>query len=305
MLRRLFEHYRLEATLNPLIDVGAPQSAWWLLDAADGVLFQTVDRMPSNGDEGMRWDLKSADYEGCLVTDADYPRIQSLGDIMSHILTIMLQNEAQRVASMSEQQAAQHESQVHFQISQLLSAVFKKDEITSIVLKQALELIDADTVVVYTRMVDGVYRLAGSLGKTPYGKQPPTHLRKGLIQYVVETGEALWLNDVENHPAATVMERRARNVLILPIRLRELEYGVVALFNHIEYFMSRDVRLLTILANHAAIAYQNADVIHQLMAQRVQDMALMADADVVVAGGESDWQEVAEFSDLDWQDLGD
>lgn len=305
MLRRLFEHYRLEATLNPLIDVGAPQSAWWLLDAQEVVLFQTVDRMPSNGDDGIRWDLKSADYEGCLIADADYPRIQSLGDIMSHILTIMLQNEAQRVASMSEHQSAQHESQVHFQTSQLLSGVFKKDEITSIILKQALDLIDADTVVIYTRMVDGIYRLAGSLGKTPYGKQPPTHLRKGLIQYVVETREALWLNEVENHPAATVMERRARNVLILPIRLREADFGVVALFNHIERFMSRDVRLLTVLANHAAIAYQNADMVQKMMAQHTQDLALIADADVVVAGGESDWQEVAEFSDLDWQDLGD
>lgn len=305
MLRRLFEHYGLDSTLNPLIDVGAPQSAWWLLDAQDIVLFQTVDRMPPKGSEAVQWDLKSADYEGCLIAEEDYPRIRSLGNIMSHILTIMLQNEAQRVASMSEQQSAQHESQIHFQISQLLSAIFKRDDITSIALNQALELIDAETVVVYTRMVDGVYRLAGSLGKTPYGKQPPTHLRKGLIQYVVETGEALWLNDIENHPAATVMERRARNVLILPIRLREFDYGVIALFNHAEHFMSRDVRLLTILANHAAIAYQNADTFNKLMVQRVQDLTLVADSDVIMAGGESDWQEVAEFSELDWQDLGE
>ncbi len=305
MLRRLFEHYRLEATLNPLIDVGAPQSAWWLLDAEDSVLFQTVDRKPPSAEDGVRWELKSVDYEGCLMADEDYPRIRSLGSIMAHILTIMLQNEGQRVASMSEQQAAQHESQIHFQISQMLSTVFKEDVITSIIVNQALELIDADSVVVYTRMNDGVYRLAGTSEKTPYGKQPPTHLRKGLIKYVVETGEALWLNDIEHHPAATVMERRARNVLIIPIRLRDLEYGVVALFNHIESFLSRDVRLLTILANHAAIAYQNTDVIKQLMKQRTQDAALIANADILVAGGESDWQEVAEFTELDWQDLGE
>ncbi len=296
MLKRLFQYHRLERILGPLVDASTPQAAWWILDSEDRVLFRTVDRMPPA--DAVRWKLDAGGYSGCVVAGEDYPRIRALGDVMVQFLEALLQTEAQRQADETERLNAQIEAQVHYRISQTISTMLQREQITERLLPEALHLIAASGAIFYLQTSQGRYQLGAASGKVPYGSRPAMQLRKGLLMRVIEEGEALWLNDFDQHEVATIAERRARNVLAVPIRLDGKCLGVIALFDHANGFNSRHMRLLRVLANHAAIAYHNAGAVQALIAdseERSQD----------ISGGESEWQEVYEHCEVDWKEVGE
>lgn len=280
MLHRIFEQYQMQDVLSPLIDAGAPQTAWWVVDTEGRVLFRTVDRQPVG--DGLQWDLSE---HGILISAEQYPKVRSLGDAMARLLTMVLQNEMQRMADEALRKGAQQETQVHFRTSLALAALTRREEINQYLVQEALELIRAKGVVLYSRQPNGEFRLDAIAGQTPYGSRPPSLLRKGLLQHAAASGETIWLNTVITHEAATPTERQAQNVLALLIYLREQVYGVIGLFNHPEGFTSQHLHVLRILTHHAAIAYQHAAT------------------NLALAAADSDWQEVFEHSDLDWQEL--
>ncbi len=280
MLKKLFEQYQIQNVLIPLIEAGAPQTAWWVVDEDNTVMFRTVDRQPP--DDGLVWPLSQ---HGTLRSEETYPKIRSLGDVMAQLLTTLLHSEIQRLADETQRQAAQLEAQTHYRISNILGTLTRYEDISERLMQETLALIGAAGAVLYRRQPNGEFQLEAVVGQTPYGDRPPSLLRKGLLHHVAASGETVWLNDMPGHEMATPTERHAHNVLALTIHLQEFTYGVIALFDHAEGFSSHHMRLLRILVHHAAIAYHHAA------------------ANLALAGAESDWQEVFEHSELDWQEL--
>lgn len=288
MLERLFDQYPLAAMLEALINASEPQSGWWVLDSTTQVLFQTVDRKPPA--DAHDWELKAGQYVGRLVTARDYPKVRALGDVMAQMLTVLLQNEAQRLAEETERLVAQQEGQIHQRLSQQFATLYKRGEVTRLALEESMVLLGAGGSIIYTKSSEEVFRLAGYSGSTPYGTTPDPELRRGLLHQVAQTQDTVWLNVIERSSGATATEQRARNILAIPLRFQAACVGVIALFNRVDGFNSRHVRLLQILATHAAVAYHHAARYRQLAAQGETD---------------SDWQEVFEHSELDWKELRD
>lgn len=302
MLRRLFEQYHLDAMLNSLIEASVSESAWWVLDSEDQILFKTVEHGPPRPQDGIRWDLAVTRLEGTVVAAEKFARIQALGDVITRLLTLLLENEMQRQANETERQVAQLESRIHYRISQSLGTSFQRNEISLILLQEVQRLIRASGAIVYVPSSKKGFLLDGHIGETPFGKNPPPRLPKGLLYQTAQSGETLWLNmtDQNQNNDASLAERKARNILALPIRLRDHFYGVIALFNQENEFSSRDVRLLRVLGNYAAIAYHNAEAV-QTLTGAPDD----ANHDLIFHSGESDWQEIFEHSELDWKELGE
>lgn len=300
MLTRLFEQYHLDAMLQSLIGASIPDSAWWVLGSHHQLIFGTKDILPPDNSDMPRWELALAQFEGVLVCEQDDARSRALGTAIASLLTLLLENEIQRQANESERQVAQLESRIHYRLSQSLGTAFRRTEISLLILQEVQRLVRSTGAIVY---VVGSGRksflLDGHIGETPYGKTPPPQLPKGLIYQSAQRGETLWLN-TEAHAEASVAERNARHILALPIRLHDHFYAVLALFNRQSEFSSRDLRLLRVLTNYAAIAYHNADALRALA-----DVEDDASHDVIFRSGENDWQEVFEHNELDWKELGD
>lgn len=288
MLQRLFDQYPLAAMLVALINASEPQSGWWVVDATAQVLFQTVDRKPPA--DAYDWELKAGQYVGRLVTARDYPKIRALGDVMAQMLTILLQNEAQRLAEETERLAAQQEGQIHQRLSQRFAALSKRSEVTRLALEESMQLLGANGSIIYTRTREDDFHLAGYSGQTPYGTTPDPQLRRGLLYQATQTQDTIWLNIIERGSGATATEQRARNVLALPLRFQQNCIGVIGLFNQPDGFGSRHVRLLQVLANYTAIAYHHSAKYQQIAAQHETD---------------TDWHEVFEHNELDWKELND
>lgn len=288
MLQRLFDQYPLARMLVSLINASEPQSAWWVVDSDAQVLFQTVDRNPPT--DARDWELKAGQYVGRLVTARDYPKVRALGDVMAQMLTILIQNEAQRIAEETERHSAQQEGQIHQRLSQQFALQAKRGEVTRLAVEESIQLLQASGSIIYTKTGENDFRLAGYSGQIPYGNTPDSELRRGLLYLVAQTQDTIWLNVIERSSGATAAEQRARNILAMPLRFQQTCVGVIGLFNHLDGFNSRHVRLLQILANYAAIAYHHAAKYRQMLAQNETD---------------SDWQEVFEHNELDWKELND
>lgn len=292
MLKKLVQQYQLLSVLNPLVNAVAPYSAWWLVDVDGSVIYKTVDRQPPENSEGVQWELKAGDIRGLLIAGDDYPQLRDLGNVVAHIFSILLQNEAERTVDNIALRKAQEESQVHLRACQALGTVLKREDIPSALLKEARSLIQVKGGVVYEMQSGVKLWLAQTSGRTPYGSPPPRELTVGLLHHVAQSGEAVWLNDIHNHPQATMLERQAQNALILPVEFQNELYGVVGLFDNETDFTPQDVRLLSVLAGHAGMAYANAATVDALLYG--EDHTMEADGDLLVAGDEADWQEVVD-----------
>ena len=291
MLQQLFNQYHLQTMLSGFIQVSNLDVVWWVIDVQNDIVYQSGENISK---EYFRWDLKSSEIEGWLLVSDSNPKIQALGDVIAQLLTILLQNEAQRRANEIERQTAQFETQIHLRLSESLGTPLSHNEITHILLTESVNLIGAAGALVYIPSDEKDYQLDGFLGDTPYGESPPERLPTGILQHVAVNGDMLWLNTVSGHRLATITEQQARNVLALPIRLHNHFYGIIALFDHHEEFNSKHVRLLQIVSHYGGIAYHNSLAIEQLRYQTEEN--------VILAVGDSDWQEVYEHRESDWQD---
>ncbi|NDJ86604.1 MAG: GAF domain-containing protein [Chloroflexi bacterium] len=298
MLKQIFREYELETILRPLFAAAGATTTWWIIAHDEEVVLRSGSQAAPPLVEGVRWPLKTDQGEGVLIAAKDTPGIQLVGEAIAHLLTTLSQSETQRKADEDERLAAQLEGRLHFRVSRLFGNVRTSGELSELLLREMLDQVGGAGAVAYIRETDDVCRLAGVSGQTPYGRRPPKELRGGILRPVAESGQILWLHTLANSTTATLVEKRAHNILALGLQFEERSLGVVALFNHAEGFTSRAVRLLRIVAHHAAIA-----VHHTNRLQRAQHPHEPADA--VVAGGEADWQDVYDHPDREWHDRGD
>ncbi len=103
-----------------------------------------------------------------------------------------------------------------------------------------------------------------------YSEEELWPLRKGLIGHTVETGETSLVKNVDDNPYYSTLIPGMRAQLSVPIKREDRVIGVIALESgQSDSFKNENVALIERLADHAAIAIENARLFGQV--QRAND----------------------------------
>lgn len=103
-----------------------------------------------------------------------------------------------------------------------------------------------------------------------YGEQvalPNVRLGEGLIGHAALQGEAVLAPDVSKDPRYIRVVDDVRSELVVPMRLKDRTIGVFDLESpSLDAFTNRDAEILTLVANQAAVAIENARLYEELSA---------------------------------------
>jgi signal transduction histidine kinase len=176
-------------------------------------------------------------------------------------MSIALENA--RLFSEAEHRAEQF--RVLTEVSQHLTSILEIDELLKqlVILVQRtfhyyhleIGLIEGDEVVFHTG--------AGELWETPGFQANPSRLkvgREGVTGRVAGTGKPLIIPDVRQEPCYVPVEGcRTKSELTVPIKVKDQVIGVLDVeSDRVNGFNETDLELMTLLANQAGIAIENA-----------------------------------------------
>lgn len=179
-----------------------------------------------------------------------------------------------RLFTMTDQALAERVQELHtmqFIDRQLNSTLVDFARVMDLTLEHAMDAVDASSGVV--GMMDnegiGLYLLAQRGMPTEYARYHDVAwpIEKGIIGRVARTGQPVIVDDVQKDPdfvAATAVTRSQMNV---PILYQDQVRAVISLESaHPAAFSQPDLDFITRLADHAAIAIENARLYHQAQA---------------------------------------
>jgi signal transduction histidine kinase len=96
-------------------------------------------------------------------------------------------------------------------------------------------------------------------------KKDPWPLNRGILGRVARTGELAWVNDLSQAENYVPKNHRTRSLLVVPVFREDRVIGVIDLEStDDDYFTSEDVAFVKLLASHAAIAIDNAQLFEQV-----------------------------------------
>jgi signal transduction histidine kinase len=114
---------------------------------------------------------------------------------------------------------------------------------------------------------EGLYLLAqhGMPTETGRYKIDPWPLTRGVLGRVARTGEIAWVNDLSQAENYVPKNHRTRSLLVVPVIREDRVVAVIDLEStDPDYFTSGDVAFVKLLASHAAIAIDNAQLFDQV-----------------------------------------
>jgi signal transduction histidine kinase/CheY-like chemotaxis protein len=174
-----------------------------------------------------------------------------------------------------------HEMNALSRIGKAITSLLSVDKVMERVLEAALYLTNAEDSTIWLPDKSGE-RLKSYEKPDREEKAPDILLADSLVGEVIKTGRPLRQSDFSGDGIEVRTSHFARSILYVPLKLRGVTIGVLGVGNIATFraFSRRDEFLLSVLADYAAIALENARVYQaadQALAARLEELNTLID----------------------------
>ena len=153
------------------------------------------------------------------------------------------------------------------EVSRELASVLDLDELLSRIAQLARRLIDYRTLGIMLLNADNELEMKLAVQYGEKVEVPRVPLGEGLVGYAALHGEPVLASDVSADPRYIPLVADVKSELVIPLKLKDRVIGVVDLESPaLDAFSKRDVEILTLLANQAAVAIENARLYEEVRA---------------------------------------
>jgi diguanylate cyclase (GGDEF)-like protein len=167
---------------------------------------------------------------------------------------------------------------VFHQVSRSLTSSFDLDTILRTIIEHMERFIEADlwTLLMLDEATQELYYAIAAGGEEASLRNLRVKVGEGVAGWVVEHGETLLVPEAQNDPRAKVsggvQPRSVRSMIALPLRGRKGTHGAIEIFNpRDEQLTDYNIAFLHILADHAAIAIENAHDVARIQQLTITD----------------------------------
>ena len=167
---------------------------------------------------------------------------------------------------------------VFHQVARSLTSSFDLDTILRTIMEHMERFIEADlwTLLMLDEARQELYYAITAGGEEASLRDLRVKVGEGVAGWVVEHGETLLVPEAENDPrvrqASGAQPQTVRSVIALPLRGRKGTHGAIEIFNpRADQLTDYTIAFLHILADHAAIAIENAHDVARIQQLTITD----------------------------------
>lgn len=167
---------------------------------------------------------------------------------------------------------------VFHQLARSLTSSFDLDTILRTILEHMERIIEAElwTLLMLDEASQELYYALAAGGEQESLRGLRVKVGEGVAGWVVEHGETLIVPESEHDPRLlkehAVPQQKVRSVIALPLRGRKATYGAIEIFNpRTDQMTDYTIAFLHILADHAAIAIENAHDVARIQQLTITD----------------------------------
>jgi diguanylate cyclase (GGDEF)-like protein len=167
---------------------------------------------------------------------------------------------------------------VFHQLARSLTSSFDLDTILRTILEHMERIIEADlwTLLILDQSAGELYYALAAGGEQEALRGLRVKVGEGPAGWVAEHGETLIVANTDDDPrlrgSDAARKRRVQSVIALPLRGRKGTHGVIEIVNpHADQMNDYTIAFLHILADHAAIAIENANDVTSIQQLTITD----------------------------------
>ncbi len=175
------------------------------------------------------------------------------------------------------------------EISKVLVSNQARDELLKLVVDQVARFLQTDRVTIDLVDPDGASRShAACFGMDAEVRQGQKHsLDEGILGHIIRASESLLVDDISIHPLASprARTRGARHGVFAPLCAEGRVIGAIEAIRSADKlpFTKNDLHLLTLFADQAAVAIENAGL-HDELTQRMRELELVQNLGSALVG---------------------
>ncbi|MBI5091703.1 MAG: response regulator [Candidatus Hydrogenedentes bacterium] len=210
-----------------------------------------------------------------------------------------------------------------FNISENIAAIRDESLLLNFVLKAALDRVSAERGSLMITTPDGkTLEVATSIGVPDAAAKTTVQVGSGISGWVAQNAKPLLVGDIQETPDLVEISRRLRDPSFISVPLERKAHGesapsglsdgqrVIAVMNVTQkkgggQFTESDLKILSIVANHASVALENVRLIRDIQDAHLttlESMALLLEAKDAYTHGHS--QRVSDYSVMAAKRLG-